>query len=114
MGKQNSFLKDIPEELTVFHWHGDMFEIPDNAINLFESDGCPNQAFQYGKNVLGFQFHFELIQNSLEQMLYHGAAELTENPYIQSRHHILRMAHYLNPLNKHLANILENLISGKV
>lgn len=49
-------LKDVP----VLHWHGDMFEIPAGGDRLAETATCRNQAFAYGRNILGVQFHPEV------------------------------------------------------
>jgi GMP synthase-like glutamine amidotransferase len=32
---------------TVFHWHGDTFDLPENAVRLASSEHYLNQAFQY-------------------------------------------------------------------
>ena len=45
---------------TLFQWHGDTFDIPTGAIHLATSRHCINQAFRYGGNVYGFQFHLEV------------------------------------------------------
>jgi GMP synthase-like glutamine amidotransferase len=46
--KDGSAFRFPPSE-TVFHWHGETFELPDGALLLAKSDGCENQAFQLGK-----------------------------------------------------------------
>jgi len=45
---------------TVFHWHGETFELPAGATHLAYSDACRNQAFRVGSNVYGLQFHLEV------------------------------------------------------
>lgn len=60
----------------VLHWHGDQFDIPVGAIHLAGSSACPNQAFSYGKNVLGLQFHLEADSTRIEQWLVGHANEL--------------------------------------
>jgi len=45
---------------TVFHWHGETFELPDGAQWLAYSDKCRHQAFRFGPNVYGVQFHPEI------------------------------------------------------
>lgn len=52
-------LGELPEELVVFHWHGEQFGLPEGAERLFTSEVCPNQGFIYKENVIGLQFHFE-------------------------------------------------------
>ena len=65
---------------TVFHWHGDTFDLPEKAIRLAHSENYQNQAFQIGSAV-GLQFHLEVnaemvnlwldkTQEKLEQITY--------------------------------------------
>ncbi|MEW8428881.1 MAG: C26 family cysteine hydrolase domain-containing family, partial [gamma proteobacterium symbiont of Ctena orbiculata] len=49
----------FPEETTVFHWHGETFDLPSGAVCTAKSKGCQNQAFQFGRKVIGLQFHLE-------------------------------------------------------
>ncbi|MBT8062045.1 MAG: gamma-glutamyl-gamma-aminobutyrate hydrolase family protein, partial [Gammaproteobacteria bacterium] len=44
----------------VFQWHGHTFEVPEGAQLLATGDVCRNQAFRYGENAYGFQFHLEV------------------------------------------------------
>ena len=57
--KNNSVLfSGFKNPFTVFHWHGDTFDLPDGAIRLASSEHYPNQAFQY-KSAVGLQSHME-------------------------------------------------------
>jgi len=44
----------------IFQWHSDTFELPRGAVQLASSDVCAHQAFRYGDNAYGFQFHLEV------------------------------------------------------
>lgn len=43
----------------IFQWHSDTFTLPPNCVHLARSTGCEYQAFRYGENAYGFQFHLE-------------------------------------------------------
>ena len=45
---------------TVFHWHGETFDLPAGAARLAYSDACANQAVRFGGAVYGLQFHLEV------------------------------------------------------
>jgi GMP synthase (glutamine-hydrolysing) len=45
---------------TVFHWHGDTWEVPPGAERLAWSQACQNQAFRVGRQIYGMQFHLEV------------------------------------------------------
>lgn len=81
--QQTGILADLPNEFSAFHWHGDTFEIPDGAINLFSSEACKNQGFLYGANILGLQFHLEVSQKSIEQMICNGKHEMVHGRFIR-------------------------------
>jgi GMP synthase (glutamine-hydrolysing) len=44
----------------VFQWHGDTFDLPAGAEWLAYSDKCLHQAYRFGPNVYGVQFHPEI------------------------------------------------------
>jgi GMP synthase-like glutamine amidotransferase len=63
---------------TVFHWHGDTFDLPAGATLLASTNICPHQAYLIGNNVLALQFHFEMTPSVIEDMLLHDGHELAE------------------------------------
>ncbi|NHC03210.1 glutamine amidotransferase [Acinetobacter sp. 187] len=60
----------------VLHWHGDTFDLPENATLLASSSVYSNQAFQVGKNILALQFHIEVASDTLEKWLIGHTCEL--------------------------------------
>ncbi|MBF2079662.1 MAG: glutamine amidotransferase [Synechococcales cyanobacterium T60_A2020_003] len=77
-------LEDFGRSLQVYHWHGEGFEIPSDAVLLAEGDLFPNQAFRYGDNVYGLQFHPEITETMIHIWTERGADQLVI-PVAQSR-----------------------------
>lgn len=46
--------------VSVLHWHGDSFELPDGVEHLAATRLYANQAFRRGPNLLALQFHAEM------------------------------------------------------
>jgi GMP synthase-like glutamine amidotransferase len=109
-GKNNSLLRDFENSFKVFHWHGDTFDLPENAIHLIQTTACKNQAFLYKEKVLGLQFHFEVTEETLIQMIEHGREELIEANYVQSEREILADSSYIKSNNSKLFDILNHLV----
>jgi GMP synthase-like glutamine amidotransferase len=74
----------FPSECTVFHWHGETFELPEGATPLARSEGCEHQAFQLKRNVIGLQFHPEMTPDSVLALVENCRHELVPDRYIQS------------------------------
>jgi GMP synthase-like glutamine amidotransferase len=55
---------EAPE--TVFHWHGETFDLPPGAELLASSEACRNQAYSAGANVYGLQYHLEVTPEMLD------------------------------------------------
>ncbi|UCD34410.1 MAG: gamma-glutamyl-gamma-aminobutyrate hydrolase family protein [Nitrospiraceae bacterium] len=51
----------------VFQWHGDTFDLPAKAVRLASSGTYQNQAFRYGANAYGLQFHIEVTPQIIEE-----------------------------------------------
>ncbi len=54
---------------TIFQWHNDYVELPEGATSLANSEICPIQAYKYGQNAYGFQFHLEVDEPLIERWL---------------------------------------------
>ena len=71
----------IKSPMTVFHWHGDTFSLPDNSIRIAHSQNYENQAFQI-ESAVGIQFHLEVDKTIVKLWLDKAQKELKEISYI--------------------------------
>ncbi len=79
----------FPPSSTVFHWHGETFDLPPGAVRLARSAGCENQAFQLGDRVIGLQFHLETTPETARALVEHCGEELLPARYVQDEATIL-------------------------
>ncbi len=59
-GRSDPLFSGLSEELQIFQWHEDTFDIPEGALLLAQGDDCRNQAFKIGPCAYGLQFHIEV------------------------------------------------------
>ena len=69
IGSIDPFFSHLPRAFSVFQWHGDTFEIPHGAVLIATSSFVPHQAFRYGDNAYGLQFHLEVTQEMIRQWM---------------------------------------------
>jgi GMP synthase-like glutamine amidotransferase len=96
---KSRLFEGIADPFTVFHWHGDTFEIPKNATRLAYSE-IYNQAFQYGSAV-GVQFHFEVTKEIIISWLDNTKEDLNLS-YIDP-------AKIRNQIDSNIENVQENM-----
>lgn len=57
----------------VYQFHREGFDLPAGAELLASGSTYPNQAFRYGENAWGIQFHGELTRAMMHRWVVHGA-----------------------------------------
>lgn len=77
----SSLFSGFKNPFTVFHWHGDTFDLPDGATRLAHSAMYQNQAFQI-RSAVGLQFHLEVNEEMVNLWLDKTQENLKKTPYI--------------------------------
>ncbi|GBC73296.1 GMP synthase [glutamine-hydrolyzing] [archaeon HR04] len=61
-----SIFRGLDDNILVFHWHNDTYDLASSAVRLAYSNNYPNQAFILG-NAIGIQFHVEVDEQMVEE-----------------------------------------------
>jgi len=100
------WLKGLPKQFEVFHWHGETFSLPDDAVPLLQSKFCNNQAFVIG-NSLALQFHVEMKINMVKEWFEFYENEMPEpSSSVQSREQMLENLQEKIRSSKTIADVL--------
>jgi len=68
-GRGDRVLGAAGERLPVFQWHSYSYGLPQGATHLARTLTCEQQAFRFGDNAYGFQFHLEADEAVIERWL---------------------------------------------
>ncbi|MCP4315044.1 MAG: glutamine amidotransferase [Hyphomicrobiales bacterium] len=96
----------------VYQFHREGFSLPDGAGLLATADDYTNQAFRYGENAWGIQFHAELTQVMMQRWVVRGAHRFVLPGAQQGHHHLNGRLLYDERLRQWLAHFLE-IVFGK-
>ncbi len=99
-------------DLHVYQWHKEGFDLPRDCTLLATGDNFPNQAFRYGENAFGIQFHPEVTEamnrkwlNKAAHMLIEPGAQAANDQLAARMRHDHGMRHWLD-------NFLSNWIGA--
>jgi len=104
----HTLTRGVSRKTKVFHYHGDTFDLPENATLMASSDGCVNQAYVIGNNVIALQFHLEIVPELLTNMMA-NTGELVPDKFVQSKERIHEGIYDVMQNHTDLATILENI-----
>ncbi len=83
----------LPRPMMVYQWHQEGFELPRGTHLLATGDTFPHQAFRYGPQAYGLQFHPEMTRLMINHWTTAGADHLLApgaqgRPYHLSQHRL--------------------------
>ena len=87
------------ERFTAFHWHGDVFALPEGAVQLASSERTPCQAFVHGRNAYGTLFHMEVTETIVRDLVATFADELA-TAGLDGQQIVAAAADHLAPLQR--------------
>ncbi len=102
-------LVELPEVIPVFHWHGEIFEIPKGCVHVARSAACENQCFTYEDRVVAMQFHLEMTPTGVKKIISECGGELTKDKYVQSAEEIEKLLHLCKETNTEIYKLLNRL-----
>ena len=100
-GLQDRLLRGLPDSFMAFHWHGDVFDLPKDAVALASSEWTEHQAFSYGDSAYGFLFHMEVTEEIIRGMVATFPEEIEEAGE-DSSDVILGIARYIPTLQREI------------
>lgn len=104
-------LSGWPSQLTVYHWHGETFTLPEGAQRVAGSKICKNQGFIYKNRVFALQFHLETTEDGVHNLIEYCGDELCDAHYIQSAEQQLGERKHYVELYQRLVSILDYMAS---
>lgn len=114
-------LKPTVKGQTLFHWpshayqwHREGFELPNGGELLAAGETYENQAFSFGENAFGIQFHPEVNLAMMHRWTVKGAARFQLAGAQNRAQHFAGRAHYDAPLKAWLYQFLDFWLSEDI
>jgi GMP synthase-like glutamine amidotransferase len=105
-------LRGWPDKAAVLHWHFDTFTVPPGALRVGMSAGCAAQGFVWGDGIVGLQFHPEMTEAMVEQLIaFEGHERAEEQEFVQTAAQIRAKLKSGWKGRKLLEQLLENMVA---
>ena len=104
---KSGLFSGIKSPATVFHWHGDTFDLPQDALRLAHSKDYQTQALQIGSAV-GVQFHLEVNEETIRLWLEKSKNELSQVSYIDPEEIIRKIPEYIHEIQNNMKVFYRN------
>jgi GMP synthase-like glutamine amidotransferase len=111
-GSESPFAADLPAPQTLFHWHGDTFDLPAGALHIARSAHFEQQAFSYGNRVLAVQCHPEMDPPGVAALADAFGARLEPCASVQSAQYMRRQTAHFEPARRLLGAWLDRLAAA--
>ncbi len=104
--------KGLQGTFTSYHWHSETFAIPQGCRLIASSANCHNQGFTDGKQLLALQFHPEMTEQSVQDLIQHCADNLHPSNSVMPAAEMLQLADSLQAENQAaLFQLLDNWLA---
>ncbi|MCZ2327875.1 glutamine amidotransferase [Bartonella sp. F02] len=108
---QGKALMEWPEMVYQFHDEG-IYDLPKEAVLLATGQLYPTQAFRYGNNAWGIQFHAEFTRAMMRRLVVCSAQKLTEKGAQPVSAHFEGRLVYDRALRKWFKNMLLHIFGA--
>ncbi len=89
-GEVDRILGGLDSSLPVLHWHSETFDLPRDAVLLTSTPDYLHQAFRWGENAYGLQFHLEVNEGMVRDWLEEDGGDASS--MVEDHHAILSAA----------------------
>ncbi|MES2962348.1 MAG: type 1 glutamine amidotransferase [Bdellovibrionota bacterium] len=93
--------------LIVFQWHQDTFDLPAGSHLVATNSITENQAFAFGENIIGVQFHPEATEEWVRECA--ADTDYPVGPHVQPAEQVLEGIVFLVPMKKWFFTLLERM-----
>jgi GMP synthase-like glutamine amidotransferase len=109
---QSAIADSLPPSQTVLQWHQNTFDLPADAVHLYQSDACSHQAFSIEDRIVGFQFHPEATRTTVKHFLRFASPQRFSGGWVQTEQQVVDgIERYLDQQNQWLHRFLSQWLN---